>query len=365
MIRVYIVPVLAIAGMGLAAYTIVQGSKPVVPQPPVVQPPSAPFSTFVAASGIVESSTLNIDVGTPVGGVVDEVLVTVGQDVRKGEALFRIEARELEAERASREAALRVVEAQHRRLEASPRPEEIPPAEARVLEAEASLADAREKLALRQAVTDPRAITVDTLSEARFLVAGAEARLAQARADLSLLKAGTWGVDLDVSRAQVESARAQLRSVETDLERRTIRALVDGRVLQVNIRPGEFAPAGVTSQSLLVLGEVSTLHVRADVDENDAWRVREGSKAVAYVRGNASLSTSLTFVRFEPLVVPKKSLTGESTERVDTRVLQIIFAFDPKSLPVFVGQQVDVYIESAPVSASSGTPGTSEPPKNH
>jgi hypothetical protein len=66
------------------------------------------------------------------------------------------------------------------------------------------------------------------------------------------------------------------------------------------------------------------------------------------VRGNAHLQTPLTFVRFEPFVVPKTSLTGASNERVDTRVLQIIYRVDRDDLPVFVGQQMDVFIEGAP-----------------
>jgi hypothetical protein len=54
----------------------------------------------------------------------------------------------------------------------------------------------------------------------------------------------------------------------------------------------------------------------------------------------------MRFVRFEPYVVPKKSLTGDSTERVDTRVLQVIYSFDRGSLPIYVGQQMDVFIDA-------------------
>ena len=66
--------------------------------------------------------------------------------------------------------------------------------------------------------------------------------------------------------------------------------------------------------------------------------------------GNSSLSTQLHFVRIEPFVVPKKSLTGESSERVDTRVLQVLYSFKRGSLPVYVGQQVDVFIEAPPIT---------------
>jgi hypothetical protein len=134
---------------------------------------------------------------------------------------------------------------------------------------------------------------------------------------------------------------------QTNIERSIVRAPVDGDVLQVKVHPGEFAPAGVTATPLVLLGRLKPLHVRVDVDENEAWRLRPEAPAIAAVRGNPNLKTPLTFVRFEPLVVPKKSLTGDSTERVDTRVLQVIYRVEDKLLPLFVGQQMDVFIEDS------------------
>jgi len=109
---------------------------------------------------------------------------------------------------------------------------------------------------------------------------------------------------------------------------------------------GEYAPAGVTATPLVLLGRLKPLNLRVDVDEHEAWRVTPGAKAVATVRGNANLRTPVSFVRFEPFVLPKKSLTGDSTERVDTRVLQVIYRVDSDALPLFVGQQMDVFIEA-------------------
>jgi hypothetical protein len=74
--------------------------------------------------------------------------------------------------------------------------------------------------------------------------------------------------------------------------------------------------------------------------------VREEAMAVGYLRGNKAINASLKFVRFEPYVIPKVSLTGESTERVDTRVLQAIYSFERGDLPIYVGQQMDVYIDA-------------------
>ena len=66
---------------------------------------------------------------------------------------------------------------------------------------------------------------------------------------------------------------------------------------------------------------------------------------MASLKSLAGMKFPLTFVRIEPYVVPKKSLTGDNTERVDTRVLQIIYRFERPPFPVYAGQQVDVFIE--------------------
>ncbi len=356
MIRTYLVPLLAIAGVVLAVVTVVKGSRPPVPVPPLVEPPRAPFDSFVAGSGLLEASSQNIAIGTPVAGVAEHIAVRVGQDVKAGEELFRIDARELRAELVAREAGLKVAEAQLTKLRLGTRPEEMPQMRARVAEAQSLLDDAAAQLAMWQNVSDKRAVSEDELTRRRFGVASAQARLDEARAELALKEAGSWSADLAVGEAQVESARAQVEQARTHVERHTVRAPVDGRVLQINLRRGEFAPAGPLASPLMVVGTVDPLHVRVDVDENDAWRVKSGTEARAFVRGNKDIWSDLSFVRFEPYVIPKRSLTGESTERVDTRVLQVIYAMKSKDLPIFVGQQMDVYIKAEPIVRS-------EPPK--
>ena len=96
----------------------------------------------------------------------------------------------------------------------------------------------------------------------------------------------------------------------------------------------------------IVLGDLTSLQVRADVDEQNAMRIKPGQKATAYLKSDASKAFPLQFERIEPYVIPKVSLTGASTERVDTRVLQIIYRLKvPEGTSLYVGQQVDVFIE--------------------
>jgi HlyD family secretion protein len=103
----------------------------------------------------------------------------------------------------------------------------------------------------------------------------------------------------------------------------------------------------------VLFGDDTRLHVRVDLDENDAWRVQPGAAAFAFVRSNPDLKTPLQFERIEPYVVAKLSLTGASTERTDVRVLQVIYSFDPAALPVYVGQQMDVVIQAPPLAEAS------------
>lgn len=363
MIRAYLIPLLAIAGVLFAVYTVVAGARPPEAKPPVIEPPKAPFSAFVAGSGLVEASSQNIAVGAPVGAVVERVAVTVGDSVKKGDVLFELDPRELRAELVSREAAVVVAQAQLDQLLEGTRPEEIPPAEARVLEAEAAqraaqalLDEAQSQLSRAEAMEDARSLSVEEIARRRFAVTAAQARVAQAvagmaeaQAQVTLLRAGTWAPAIAVARTRVAEAQAAVEAVKIELDRRIVRAPIDGRVLQSNIRAGEYAPAGALATPLMMVGSVIPLHVRIDVDEHEAWRVKPGARAEAFVRGNKDIRTVLTFVRYEPFVIPKRSLTGESTERVDTRVLQVLYSFDPKDLPIFVGQQMDVYIEAQPV----------------
>jgi HlyD family secretion protein len=353
MIRKYVLPLLAVTGVAFALWTVVSSSQPIPAAPPVAQPAQAPFASFVAGAGIIEASTENIAMGTPVSGVVTEIFVTVGQAVTAGDPLFKLDDRNLQAELAVRQTALLQAKEKLARLKSMPRPEEVPEAAARVKEAEAASADANNQLALAESVRDRRAISEDQLLRRGYAVQVAEAKLAQARAQLALLKAGSWKPDIEVARAEVAAAEAQLKATETDIERLTIRTLVSGQVLQVNIRLGEFAQAGMLQTPLMMLGNVERLHVRVDIDENDAWRVRRDALAIAFVRGNRELSTPLQYVRTEPYIVPKRSLTGDTTERVDTRVLQLLYGFNRDDLPVYVGQQMDVFIQAPPLETDT------------
>jgi len=345
MFRKYVLPVLAAAGFVFALWTAMQGAKPIPPSKPVAEPPRPPYENKISGSGIVEASTRNIAVGTPVSGVVAKVFVSVGQRIKVADPLFSLDDRKERAALGLRESALVEAKAKHDRLLQLPRKEELPAARARVKEAEANLEDLRMQLRNAERVTVGSAISLEELNRRRYAVQAGEARLAQAKYNLELLESGAWKPDIALARAEIARAEADVNAAAVEIDRLTIRAPIDGSILQVNIRSGEYAQGGVLVQPLILMGDLQRLHVRVDIDENDAWRFHPDSSAFAFVRGNPEFKTALKFEYVEPYVVPKRSLTGDSTERVDTRVMQVVYGFNRVDLHIFPGQLMDVYIE--------------------
>ena len=292
--RFLILPLLAIVGIIFVIRTVIAGSVPAPVAAPVVAPPQPPYPVFVAGSGIIEASSENISIASPLNGVIKEVFAKAGDRVDVGQALFQLDDRDIKAE--------------------------IDVRTAQVEKAHAALDDAKTQLAIYKNVNDTRAIMKGELLKRESAVSVALAGLAE--------------------------ANALLASAHTTLDRMTVRSTIKGEVLQSKTRVGEFASAQALSTPLMIIGTVEPLAVRVDIDESDAWRVQQAAPATAIVRGNTAISFPLTFKRFEPYVVPKRSLTGESFERVDTRVLQVIFSFERGNLPLYVGQLVDVYIQS-------------------
>lgn len=370
MITRIVLPLVAVLGVLLAVHSVLpyevslEAGKPVFKSksPPVstpLQPPPEQPSRFresIHGMGLVESQRENIPIGTSAPGLVTEVYVDgrpeyqpphkrVGDRVKKGEPLFSIDDRELKAELQSRAAALLAAEAQLRRLEQMPRPEDVPPAEAAVEEARAKLLDAEAAFNRDSQLYQRKMLAASDFDRDRYAVQAAKAALARSEADLAKLKAGAWKEDVAVQRAAVVEARSQVESVKIMLDRLVVRAPVDGEVLQVNVRPGQLATLS-WKEPMVVLGEVKRLHVRVDVDENDLYRFREGAPAVATLKGQVKPEFPLEFFRIEPYVIPKRSLTGDNSERVDTRVLQVLYILpDTPPARVYVGQQMDVFLD--------------------
>ena len=279
-------------------------------------------------------------------GVVAEVFVAMGQDVEVNAPLFRLDDRSLQAELKVRQAELAITETELKRLQSLPRKEELPVSESIVQEEQADVAEKEDNFHRIETLFKKNAASASDLNTAKQSFKISQAQLAHALADLALLRAGAWDRELAASQASVDKAKAAVEQTRTEIALLTVRARTDAQVLQVNLHPGEFVTAFGT-ESLIVLGNTQELHVRVDIDENDIPRFREQAAALAILKGRSDVKIQLAFLRVQPFVIPKKSLTGDTTERVDTRVLQVIYKIQQSPQTLYVGQQLDVFIDAS------------------
>jgi multidrug resistance efflux pump len=306
-----ILPALALIGLAVAVWLVLVGLPDRSTAQPVEQPPKAvgklANEARVAGAGVVEPASEIIDIGSALSGLVTDVRVRPGDQVAKGDVLFTVDARAARAQLDQANAA-------------------IGEARAAIAEASAAQSTARQQLALYRSLTDSAAV-----SRAEVIRAEGEEAAATSR--------------LNLARARLASAQASAAAARTEIERLVIRAPIAGEILAVNIRSGEFVATqgGGNSAPFIQMGQITPLHVRVDIDENEVARVALGQNAVVSPRGAAELHVEAKFVRAEPLVVPKRSLTNSAAERVDVRVLQLIYELPP-SEAFRVGQQIDAFI---------------------
>ena len=94
----YALPLLAVIGLALAVSTVIQGNQTTPLVEPAVHSAKVPFASYVAGAGMIEASTENIAIGTPVSGIVTAIYVTWGDRVNAGEPLFKIDDRDLQGQ---------------------------------------------------------------------------------------------------------------------------------------------------------------------------------------------------------------------------------------------------------------------------
>jgi len=308
---------------------------------------------LIGALGTVEPPGGTILIAPSTGGVVTAVMVSPGDEVAAGGALFTLDDRLARAKVAELSQSVRSAQAALDELLGT-----LPTLEAQVAVARAALEaaiaqrdQAAEDLATAERLVESNTSVTrrdvdtrrNTLRTAEAQVSQAEAQLGAAEADLAQLDPDQGGSRLLPLQSAVEDARTALATAETELALLTVTSPIDARVLSVDVNPGEFAAAG-NAQSTITLGATGPMQVRAEIEEADLPLLRDGAEAWAIARGTAGERIALSFVRRDPLLRPKATLSGSGTERIDTRVMDVLFEVADNNAGLVPGQLVDVLI---------------------
>ena len=327
-------------------------------QPAVFNPVSSPYDSAIYANGIIESdqpSGANINIYPEVSGPISKVLVHEGQEVAAGTLLFTIDdsvqRANTEQLRLQSEASLALLN----ELRAQPRQETLAIAKSQVELTESNLKAAHDQYDKRRASyeVDPKSISKDVLDTAEDVVNQAAAALDVARKQYELTKAGAWSYDIVYQEKQYEALKQAYAAADALVQKYSVKALVDGVVLALNAAVGSyvssqgaFDPYTEGFDQLVVMGAPQDyLAVRCYVDEILVSRLPSHWHITAQMSiTGTDIKVPLEFVRVQPYVSPKIELSNQRQEKVDLRVLPVIFRFEKKDAPVYPGQLVDVYI---------------------
>ena len=289
----YSLIVLSIIGIIVAIAVIFYDQRPMESETLPIPELTPPYKNFIAGTGIVEAKSKNIQIGAMVSGVIDKVYVQSGDTIKKGKLLFSLDKKIITAKIAAQQAELKLANTKFKKAQHQ-----------------------------FQIIQNFKKISADMVKKTEYTTA--KDNVTQAIANLRV-------------------AKSKLKVLLQKLSLYDVYSPIDGRVLESKLSIGKYFPK---NSRLLTIGS-DRLNLRVDINEYDVWKFAPGTNAVAFVRGHPKLKLPLKYLYTMPYVVPKKNLTGLSTERTDTRVLQVLYALPTKiDFPLFVGQQLDVFIES-------------------
>jgi multidrug efflux pump subunit AcrA (membrane-fusion protein) len=300
-------PALAVSSLTFVALTTMQrlySSQEEIPA--TLLPQSIPYEGGIAAIGFIEPISQEIIIGSAIEGVVEKTYVATGDQVKKGTPLFSLDSRQ-------RRKQLEVAQAQ------------VLVQESLCAKAEVELKQAQERFAFYEQLEDGRAVSADDFTTKKFNLLLAEKGLA-------------------IAQKQLVASKAQLAYSQEECDQLTIYAPMDGEILKMQIREGQYF-SNKNSESLLIMGDTSKLHVIVQVEESQLSFLELGRPAVSFMNNLSAKPIPLKFVKVRPVIYPKKSLGNQPGEKTDTRVLELEYLIERKNGPLYPGQQLDVFIE--------------------
>ncbi|CAO5680188.1 MAG: p-hydroxybenzoic acid efflux pump subunit AaeA [Holosporales bacterium] len=268
----------------------------------VPEPISLPYTKNICANGVVEANSKNIELGVFQPGIIRQIFVKENDTVQKGDLLIQLDDQLLLSQEKSQEAALKAAQA---------------------------------ALTFKKTIYQE---ALDQVNRGQQLKKGVISEEEIKKREFSLERASA---DIESAEQNIEQAKQALETTKTQLAQTKLRAPIDGTILKVFPSVGEFLS---NEKKTIVLGNITPLHVVAQIDETEIANFDESAKACAIDRSGSRSYIPLKFIKVVPLTSSKTNLSGASNELIDTRIIEVTFEItEPQKL--FIGQRLDVFIE--------------------
>lgn len=299
---------------------------------------------IAAAPGRVEPRNGEVKIGTPILGRVLEVLVNVGATVEENELLVRLDDDEARARMAAAEYEAGARRQERDRLPATAGREDVRRAEDAVYAAERGVTGARFELDFAQAARRKGTGSDQNVAQAKRRLDEAYDRLQRERLAFAAAQAKPGLPPPSRAESMVSAGRAEVAIAEAILDKTRIRAPVAGTVLQQNAKLGEMVGPS-PEQPLVVMGDVSSMRVKAEVDEADVAKIRIGQKAFVRAQSYPGREFEGTVARIAPtLAAPRIGQRGPRRP-TDVEVIEVTINLDGK-VPLLTGMRVDAFFRN-------------------
>jgi len=294
-----------------------------------------------AAPGRVEPRSGEIKIGTPLLGRVLEVLVGVGATVEEGELLVRLDDDEARARLAAAEYEAGARRQERDRLPATAGREDVRRAEDAVYGAERSVTGARFELDFAQAARRKGTGSEQNVKAAKRRLDEAFDRLQRERLAYAAAQAKPGLPPPSRAESMVSAGRAEAAIAEAILDKTRIRAPAAGTVLMQNAKLGEIVGPSPEAP-LIVLGDVSAMRVKGEVDEADVAKVRVGQKAFVRSQSYPGREFEGTVTRIAPSLASPRIGQRGPRRPTDVEVIEVTIDLEGK-VPLLTGMRVDAF----------------------
>lgn len=287
--------------------------------------------TYTGEIAAIRTSNL----GFSRGGEIEEVLVEEGDRINRGQALARLDIRNLQTQRQQLEAEKARAQAQLSELRTGARIEDINAAKAAVQDLEQQLLLQSKQRERREFLYKEGAIAREQLDEFSFGEGALQARLSQARSNLAELENGTRQEQIDAQRATVQQLLARIADLDVTIDKSTLKAPFDGIVAKRDLDEGTVANAG---QSVVRLMENAAPEARIGMPTNVVGKLQVGGTQALKIG-------SQTYKAKVASILPEVN--------ANTRTQTVVFQLDPSAIT-----QVN---PAYSVASTGGTPATTFP----
>jgi HlyD family secretion protein len=304
----------------------------------------------VTASGEVRPVQY-IKLTSEVPGRILEIFVNAGDQVKKGQALVRVDPTQLQSSQEAQFAATQasISDVQNSRIA-------VASAQQGLAVSEASVTTARQQVIAQQTAVDRAQIDLNTADRelkrateliekgvsSRFDYDAARDRYDQAKVALDTARANLESQRLAVkeaveranqqrvavkesqtsvksSEARASQQQAFLRGQSSQREKATQYSPLNGVVADIPTRVGEYAVAGLSTTSLMTIADMSTINIEVNVDETEIANVEVGEQAKVKVDALGDKEINAVVTLKNPLAVAKSDTTGGLNNRVNVQ----------------------------------------------